>query len=180
MSMEVHVMNKLEAKLKAIGDMSEAQYEAAKELMAGHAGPQVVVNTAIVDERIDKRFEDMEAMLREARDEGRAEVFTELDGLGRRSGSDTDAIERGLREGMEKGVLKGIEMGERAKAAGEHQVPHQSRPGVENLLGKEKGRGAAAGGSQGGDQEQRVFVPPGEDDARASKASLSRAPSYSS
>ena len=109
-SMEVHVMNKLEAKLKAIGDMSEAQYEAAKELMAGHAGPQVVVNTAIVDERIDKRFEDMEAMLREARDEGRAEVFRELDGLGRRSGSDTDAIERGLREGMEKGVLKGIEM----------------------------------------------------------------------
>jgi hypothetical protein len=78
--------------------------------MAGHAGPQVVVNTAIVDERIDKRFEDMEAMLREARDEGRAEVFRELDGLGRRSGSDTDAIERGLREGMEKGVLKGIEM----------------------------------------------------------------------
>ena len=73
-SMEVHVMNKLEGKLRAISDMAEAQCEAANEaneaakgLLKEHSGPRVVVNTTLVDERIDKRFEDMEQMLKSSR-----------------------------------------------------------------------------------------------------------------
>ena len=115
-SLEVHVMNKLEGKLRAISDMSEAQYEAAKELLKEHSGPRVAVNTNLVDERIDKRFEDMEQMLRSARDEGRAEGFKEVEAL-RRSSNDEDedederlAFERSVREGVERGVAKGIEM----------------------------------------------------------------------
>ena len=46
-TMEVHVMNKLEGKLRAIGDASEAQYEAAKAMMSGAGG--LAVNTTIVD-----------------------------------------------------------------------------------------------------------------------------------
>ena len=98
----------------------------------------------LVDERIDKRFEDMEAMLRAARDEGRAEGVREslgaewLDGddlrnVGRHSfdrspsplageedqninlaaglsADATAAIERGLKEGMERGIIKGIHL----------------------------------------------------------------------
>lgn len=102
----------------------------------------------LVDERIDKRFEDMEAMLRAARDEGRAEGVRQsaagaewLEGedladVGRHSfdrppelfaerqaprnsddGSSwsapldtTSAIEQGLKEGMHRGIMKGIEL----------------------------------------------------------------------
>jgi hypothetical protein len=107
-SMEVHVMNKLEGRLRAISDVSEAQYEAAKAMMSGAGGP--AVNTAIVDERIDKRFEDMEAMLREARDEGRAEGFREIERMRRQSGELDDDEREALRRGMEKGLIKGVEL----------------------------------------------------------------------
>ena len=101
-SMEVHVMNKLEGRLREISEVSEAQYNAAKALMSGHAGPQVMTNTAIVDERIDKRFKDIEAMLREARDEGRAEGFAELERVRRPSG-ELEEDER-FALGINKGV----------------------------------------------------------------------------
>ena len=122
-SMEVHVMNKLEGKLRAISDMAEAQCEAANEaneaakgLLKEHSGPRVVVNTTLVDERIDKRFEDMEQMLQSARDEGRAEGFNEVEALRRASnvedehGDERLEFERCVREGVERGVAKGIEM----------------------------------------------------------------------
>ena len=79
-SMEVHVMNKLEGKLRAISDEhgrgavrgGERGERGGKGLLKEHSGPRVVVNTTLVDERIDKRFEDMEQMLQSAKDEGRA------------------------------------------------------------------------------------------------------------
>ena len=101
-------MNKLEGKLRAISDVSEAQYEAAKAMMSGAGG--LAVNTTIVDERIDKRFEDMEAMLREARDEGRAEGFREIERMRRHSGELDDDEREALRRGMEKGLIKGVEL----------------------------------------------------------------------
>ena len=107
-TMEVRVVNKLEGKLRAIGDASKAQYEAAKAMMSGACGP--AINTTIVDERIDKRFEDMEAMIREARDEGRAEGFREIERMRRHSGELDDDEREALRRGMEKGLIKGVEL----------------------------------------------------------------------
>jgi hypothetical protein len=93
------------------------------------------MNTSLVDERIDKRFEDMEAMLRAARDEGRAEGVREgserlaqgdaqnmeshsfdrsprldPDDLTSARPETVAAIERGVKEGMERGILKGIQL----------------------------------------------------------------------
>jgi|TARA_B110000977_G_scaffold182835_1_gene244878 hypothetical protein len=109
---ETHVLGKLEGRLRELSEVSEAQYNAAKAMMSGHGRPQVMVNTNLVDERIDKRFEDMEAMLREARDEGRAEGFKELDRVRRPSvaleleADDTDVVRRS----MERGIHKGVEL----------------------------------------------------------------------
>ena len=125
-------MAEMDAKLQAYAQLSEAQMTAAVEISerastavetvmkeASTRLSSVQENTSLVDERIDKRFEDMEAMLREARDEGRAEGVREgADWPGLRLEDDlidgqadtAAAIERGLREGMERGIMKGIEL----------------------------------------------------------------------
>ena len=61
-SLEVHVMNKLEGSFAPSATCprrSTRRRRSPKE----HSGPRVAVNTNLVDERIDKRFEDMEQML---------------------------------------------------------------------------------------------------------------------
>ena len=64
-------LNAVEQMMKMFGEMSEHQYNTAKEIAS--EATRRLESTTNVDERIDKRFEDMTLMLREARDEGRAE-----------------------------------------------------------------------------------------------------------
>ena len=96
----------------------------------------------LVDERIDKRFEDMEAMLRAARDEGRAEGVRESGKITNEWGDEEEgddlllterrrssfdrlnaeeeeehgtqldqaAMAQALKEGMERGIMKGIQL----------------------------------------------------------------------
>ena len=116
--------------------------DASSDTTRSHFQP--MDSLVLVDERIDKRFEDMEAMLRAARDEGRAEGVRESskmmttnewsdegDGdllmtVGRssfdrldvnmnaaeeeqgRMQSDKAVMAQALKEGMERGIMKGI------------------------------------------------------------------------
>ena len=64
-TMEVHVMNKLEGKLREDQRRVRAQHEAREGDDVG-CGRPTVNDLAIVDERIDKRFEDMDSRDRSA------------------------------------------------------------------------------------------------------------------
>ena len=166
-------MNKLEGKLRAISDMAEAQCEAANEaneaakgLLKEHSGPRVVVNTTLVDERIDKRFEDMEQMLKSARDEGRAEGFNEVEALRRASnvedGHEGERLEfeRCVREGVERGVAKGIEMEKERRR--KKSLKYRLKAAIGMTSGK-KGKGGAREATPRGAQgrHQVGTVPPG-------------------
>jgi hypothetical protein len=126
-------LNAVEQMMKMFGEMSEHQYNTAKEIAS--EATRRLESTTNVDERIDKRFEDMTLMLREARDEGRADGFMEAKNEIQRFGSLEDEIaamspearaivEKGLREGMEHGVVKGmaLEKERRRKAALSYKV----------------------------------------------------------
>lgn len=158
-------LGEMEEKLRTFTTLSEAQMSAAREIserastavdsvmeqaaaLSAHRPEPAprpggvipeMMNTSLVDERIDKRFEDMEAMLRAARDEGRAEGVREgaewhagddarnvgrdsfdrmprpiadqdVDNLTEARPETIAAIERGLKEGMARGIVKGIEL----------------------------------------------------------------------
>jgi hypothetical protein len=182
-------LEEIEEKLRTFTSLSEAQMAAAKEIskraletamqeattrLASTPAPAPAAAAAaddvdasasltLVEERIDKRFEDMEAMLQAARDEGRAEGVREssaawLDGedtrnLGRHSfdrpplveenlddlagaaPATVTAIERGLKEGMERGIMKGIQLEKMRKKQ------KSWKPAIKKMLGWESKKG---------------------------------------
>ena len=111
-------LNAVEQMMKMFGEMSEHQYNTAKEIaMRRRAGSRAPPTWTSASTRGSRRYPE----LREARDEGRAEGFTEARNEILRFGSLEDVIaamspearaivEKGLREGMEHGVVKGMQL----------------------------------------------------------------------